>query len=115
MANLTHAHKPAIEALRDIMRSVDAAIVEEVKWNAPSYRTSEYFATMHLRPDQPIGLVLHLGAKAREDPNLEIGDPDRLLHWLARDRAIVRFAGLDEVRARASSLQRLVRQWIVYV
>ena len=115
MTSLDHPHKAAIEALRQIICSAHSSIAEGVKWNAPSFRTTEYFATTHLRAADGIGLILHLGAKAREDPTLEIADPERLLAWLGRDRAMASFSGADDVSSRAPALQAIVRQWIKYV
>ncbi|MEX1084639.1 MAG: DUF1801 domain-containing protein [Steroidobacteraceae bacterium] len=104
-----------MEALRMIIRGADASIAEGVKWNAPSFRTSEYFATTHLRAKNGVGLILHLGAKVRDIATVPIKDPDGLLTWLAEDRAMLSFAGLEEVWTRASAFQRIVRQWIKYV
>lgn len=115
MATLVHPHKDAVELLRTIVRGADGSIAEDLKWEALSFRTTEYFATTYVRALESIGLVLHLGAKAREDPMLDLPDPDRLLEWLGRDRAIVRFTGVDHVRAREAALQALIREWIKYV
>ncbi len=115
MASLEHNHKPAIEALRQIICGVDAAIGEGVKWNAPSFRTTEYFATTHLRDKKGVGLILHLGAKVRDIPSVPIDDPEQLLTWLAKDRAQLSFTGLNEVQARAGALQGIVRQWLAFV
>lgn len=115
MAALVHPHKDAIEALREIICAAHPSIAEGVKWNAPSFRTTEYFGTAHLRAKDGIGLILHLGAKAREDPMFDLSDPERLLEWLARDRALVSFDGIDHVRARESALQAIVRQWIASI
>jgi hypothetical protein len=112
MAQLEHPHKPAIEAIRQVVRGADPAIVEGIKWNAPSFRTSEYFATTHLRAKQGVGLILHLGAKVRDLPDVRIDDADGLLHWLAKDRAMVTFANADDVRNRKAALEHIVRQWI---
>ena len=49
MRGLAHPHKPAIETLRRAILATDPSIAEGVKWNAPSFRTREYFATVHLR------------------------------------------------------------------
>jgi hypothetical protein len=62
-----------------------------------------------------IGLILHFGAKSRVQAAPAIEDPAGLLTWLARDRAIVHFAGVDEVRARAAPLAAIVRQWIGFL
>lgn len=117
MATLTHPHKASIEALRAAILAVDPSISEGVKWNAPSFRTHEYFATFHLRARQGIVLILHLGAKARDLPagGLAIDDPDNLLRWLGPDRAQVTFADAADASRLTSSLQGLLRQWIAYV
>jgi hypothetical protein len=115
MIRLVHPHKDAIQALRRIVLGTDSAIKEGVKWNAPSFRTHEYFATTHLRAKNGIGLVLHLGAKARDNQAVHIDDADRLLAWLAADRAMVSFVGVEDVRAKALALQDVVRQWLRFV
>ena len=115
MATLEHPHKAAIEALRTIIAGADPAIAEGVKWNAPSFRTTEYFATTHLRGKDGIGVILHLGAKVRETPSFQIEDPQGLLKWLAKDRALVNFAGVQDVKAHEAAIQGIVRQWITSV
>ena len=112
---LDHAHKPAIELLRQVILGVDPAIAEGIKWNAPSFRTTEWFATTHLRSRVGIGLILHLGAKVRSTPEVSIDDPDGLLQWLGKDRAMLSFADAGEIRTRQPALRRLVRQWIACV
>ena len=79
MASLEHPHKAAVAALREVILQADPSIAEGVKWNAPSYRTKEYFATTHLRAKVGIGLILHLGAKVRQDASLRIEDPEGML------------------------------------
>jgi hypothetical protein len=112
MAQLEHPHKPAIEALRWVVRGADPTIAEGIKWNAPSFRTTGYFATTHLRAKQGVGLILHLGAKVRDVSDFSIDDPAGLLTWLAKDRAMVTFADADDVRNRKAALEHIVRQWI---
>lgn len=117
MAALQHPHKGEIEQLRHALLAVDAAVAEGIKWNAPSWRTTEYFATTHLRDKTGFSLVLHLGAKARALPEggLGIDDPQGLLAWRGRDRALVSFASAAEFSARLPALQAVVKQWIRWV
>jgi hypothetical protein len=117
MAALEHPHKPEIEALRQAICAVDPSISEGVKWNAPSWRTTDYFATTHLRAKTGFGLILHLGAKARDMPDgrLAIADPGGLLKWLGKDRAQVGFASAADFTARLPALQAIIRQWITHV
>lgn len=116
-AVLTHPHKADLETLRQAMRAVDRAIAEGIKWNAPSWRTTEYFATTHLRGKTGFSLILHLGAKARELPEdgLAMPDPAGLLKWLGRDRAQVEFASSADFAARLPALQAVIKQWIAHL
>ncbi len=112
LAKLDHPHKDAIEALRRLIRDADPSIDEGVKWNAPSFRTSEYFATTNLRDPEGIGIILHVGAKVREQVSFQIEDTKGLLKWLARDRALMNFAGVEDVKAHGDAIQSIVREWI---
>lgn len=117
MAELVHPHKPEIEALRKLMLEVDPSVQEGVKWNAPSFRTSEYFATTHLRAKSALSVVLHLGAKVRQLPScgVAIEDPAQLLKWLSKDRAMVEFANAEDFNNSKAALQAVLRQWVKYV
>jgi hypothetical protein len=116
MATLVHACKPVIEALRRCILEVDPAIGEGIKWNAPSFRTHEYFATTHLREKEGVGVILHLGAKVRSSQvTPEIADPSGLLRWLAPDRAVVRFADEADFAGKREAFADLLRQWIDHV
>jgi hypothetical protein len=112
-----HPHKPEILALRQLILAADPSIREEIKWNAPSFRTTDSFATFHLRAKAGLQLVLHLGAKVRETATtgIDVADPAGLLTWLAKDRAAVTFTSLDEVHAKQTAFTALIRAWIVHV
>lgn len=117
MATLEHPFKPQIQALRLLMTQAHPGIAEGIKWNAPSFRMAEYFATTHLRAKPGLGLVLHLGAKVRELPagGVVMDDPDKLLKWLARDRAMVEFSSAHDFEKKRDALLDLVRQWVRHV
>lgn len=112
---ITHSSK--ILALRQIILGADPSIAEGVKWNAPSFRTSEYFATFHLRAKDGVQVILHLGAKPRDGstPGVVIADPEALLEWLAKDRASATFRDLNDIDARQSAFAHIIRQWIVHI
>lgn len=117
MDRVTHPHKDAIALLRRTILAADPAIAEGVKWNAPSFRTHEYFATVHLRTTAGVALILHLGAKVRALPEggMAIDDPEGLLQWLAPDRARMLFADAADVARRSAPLQALLRRWIAAI
>jgi len=105
-----------VDEVRATVRGADRSIEEGIKWNAPSFRTGEWFATVNARPDA-VFLILHLGAKVKDGATggLAIYDPAGLLEWLSKDRAAVRFRDVASVRARRSDLAQIVRQWITHV
>ena len=117
MLALDHPYKKEIEVLRRIILSAHPSIAEGIKWNAPSFRTTEYFATFHLRAKEGIGLILHLGAKARGPaaPKVDIKDPGGLLQWLGKDRAMVTFADAADVSAKRRLFATVVKEWIRFV
>ncbi len=117
LETLDHPFKAEIVSLRQIILAADARIGEGIKWNAPSFRTSEYFATFHLRAKDGVQIILHLGAKVRDTAvtGITIEDPAGLLEWLARDRAMVKFRDLQEIEGKRAAFTLLLRQWIEHV
>ncbi len=117
MAQLNHPFKSGLETIRSLMLSADRSIAEGIKWNAPSFRTTEYFATTNLRGKTGLRIIFHLGAKVRELPpnGIAIDDPKGLLKWLGKDRAMIEFNGTSELDANKAALRALVRQWITHV
>lgn len=117
MAALDHPFKAEIGLLREILLGADPTVAEGIKWNAPSFRTAEYFATTHLRGKGTIGLILHRGAKTREVPaeGLAIADPAGLLKWPGKDRAMIEFRNRAEIDSARDALAAIIRQWIRHV
>jgi hypothetical protein len=114
MQHLEHPFKADIQTLRETILGADPTIAEGIKWNAPSFRTGEYFATTHLRAKGGVGLVLHLGAKVRDlaPGAVRIDDPLQLLQWLATDRAMIVFNDVLPLAKHRAALAAIIRQWI---
>ena len=114
---IRHPAENQIQALREAILQADPSIREGVKWNAPSFRTREYFATTNLRSKKGVGVILHFGAKVRKvDASSEsIDDPRKLLEWLAKDRATVSFADVNDLAEKKKAFQAILRQWIDHV
>ncbi|WP_437708133.1 DUF1801 domain-containing protein [Sorangium sp. So ce448] len=117
LRELEHPRKEAIVALRQIILGVSPAIREEIKWNAPSFRTTEHFATFNLRAKDRVRLILHLGAKVKDTgaKGLEIADPAGLLEWLAKDRCLVTFSDTEDVQAKRAALESVLRAWLRWI
>lgn len=117
LSSLDHPRIEAIQALRAMILAVDPRIGESVKWNAPSFATTEHFATFHLRAKSGVQVVLHCGARARPGTILRggIDDPEGLLEWRAPDRATVTFVDEADVPARQEAFVAVIRQWIGFI
>jgi hypothetical protein len=117
LAALNSPFKPQILALRQIILEIDPSITEQIKWNVPSFCTSEHFATFNLRAKDSTGIILHLGAKVRDTAvtGISISDPESLLEWLGADRAIVKFYDLNDIESKKLAFVKIVQQWIHYL
>ena len=115
--SLRHPAENEIQALRAVILQVHRSIREGVKWNAPSFRTSEYFATTNLRTKSGVGVVLHFGAKVRRvaASRESIKDPQKLLKWVSKDRATAAFADMSDLATKKKAFQAVLRQWITHV
>lgn len=115
--SLDHPHTDALRELCNIITATDPSISGGIKWNVPSFRTSDWFATLNVRTKQGVGVVMHFGAKKRDDlvARASIADPTGLLTWLADDRAVVAFRDLADVHAKRSAYAALLREWITHV
>lgn len=113
MENLEHPHKAAINELRQAIRAVDSRISEEIKWNAPSFKLEDHFATFKLHPPKNIQLVLHRGAKPKlvEKPFV-LDDPHGLVNWKAPDRCVLELQSSEQALSLQDEIVNLVQQWI---
>jgi uncharacterized protein YdhG (YjbR/CyaY superfamily) len=117
LRELDHPLKREIEAVRDIILGASPEIREGIKWNAPSFRTTEYFATFNLRAKDGVQLIFHTGAKVKETAKtgVQVADPKGLLNWLAKDRCMVTIGVKKDVDAKRAALRDIVIEWIRYV
>lgn len=113
LAQTDHPHRAGIERLRELILGLDPRIGEEIKWNAPSFKLDEHFATFKLHPPKNIQLVLHTGAKGRSGArSFRIDDPHGLLTWAASDRCVLTLASGEALAAHEAAVLGILRQWI---
>ena len=113
LAALEHPHKRGVQALRKVILSLDPRIMEEVKWNAPSFRLRDYFATFRLHPVPMFQLVLHTGAKSKGSPKqFRLDDPSGLVKWAAKDRCTISFESDADALAKRDAVTGIMKDWI---
>ena len=111
-ATLDHPLKDALQEVRAVILGARPDIGEGIKWNAPSFRVDEFFATASIR-NNAVMVILHQGAKVRDNTSeLEVRDPDGLLVWHAKDRCSVTFRDMDDVVEKRAAFADVVRQWV---
>ena len=104
MKKLEHPLKNEIELVRTIILESDPSILEQVKWNAPSFRNTEDFVTFNVRPVDKIQLVFH-------HPSIVQIKSD-LLEGEYKDRRMLYLGNRAEIDAARTEIQRIIRQSI---
>lgn len=113
LAKAGHPLQADIDYLRGVILGVDPDIGEGVKWNGPSYRLGDDFATVHMRATDGVCVILHTGAKKRAKPlDMTVEDPGGLLEWLAKDRCMARLGSGKTLRANRKAFEAVLRAWI---
>lgn len=117
LAQLDHPLAREFAELRQIVLGVAPEIHEGIKWNAPSFRTTDWFATVHLRSTDKAQLIFHLGAKVKSLPpgGLHLADPAGLIRWLAKDRCLVTLGTGKDLATHRAAFEAVVRAWINYL
>lgn len=113
LAALQHPHKKGVETLRKAILGIDSRIQEEVKWNAPSFYLDDHFATFRLHPGTTFQLILHRGAKAKDNTRqFHLDDSLGLLKWAAKDRCIISFTSDADAKEKHEEVIRMVKEWL---
>jgi uncharacterized protein YdhG (YjbR/CyaY superfamily) len=104
MDGLTHPFKGEVQAIRKIVMNTHRGIVEQIKWNAPSFGYKDYIATFNLRATHHVHLVFHNPHIAKVESAILEGDYE--------DRRMAYFADMNDVQAKKSELERIVLELI---
>jgi hypothetical protein len=104
MAKLNHPFKAEVQVIRDMIKGVNPAIAEQVKWNAPSFSYTDYIATFSLHITDRLLLIFHNPSIASIHSDILEGDYP--------DRRLVYFSGMQDVQAKQPALEYVVRELI---
>ena len=113
LAGFDHPCKAGVEELRRAILALDPRIGEEVKWNAPSFRLDDHFATFRLNPIPIFQLVLHTGARSKTPAKrFHLSDPEGLAKWAAENRCALAFESSAEAYAKREAVVVIVKEWM---
>lgn len=102
-----------IDRLRAIVAAANPDLVERIKWNAPSFAIGDDDRiTLGVERKGGVRLVLHRGAKPRQDPGFSFADIDGLADWPAADRGVIVWRDIAAIDRMAPALTRLCRRWL---
>lgn len=105
MDRLDHPCKSEVQVVREIIKNVNPAITEQIKWNAPSFSYGgQYLVTFNLRARDRIHLVFHNPKIAQVKSSLLEGD--------YVDRRMTYFAGAHDIQEKKSALEKALKDLI---
>lgn len=116
LAELDPETREMIDRLRTIVASSHPALVERIKWNAPSFAVKDDDRiTLGVERKGGVRVVLHRGAKPLPTESFLFEDVDRLAKWPAPDRGVVTFRKSGQIASSNEMLASLCRRWIEQV
>ena len=115
MTEFDDERKPLVEALLQATIEECPTLTETIKWNAPTFCYNEKDRmTIMLHKKDRVGLILHTGAKPKEDkkaPHL-FTDDTGLLEWNSNIRATISFSDLTDFLSKRGLFKTAVRRWV---
>lgn len=104
------------EGLRALIKATHPGLEEQVKWNAPSFALDGTdLLTLGLERDGSVRLVLHRGAKVKDNGGFRFDDPQKLARWPAPDRGVVVVKDATSLAAQSVGLGDLIARWVAAV
>jgi len=104
MDKLDHPFKAEVQAVREIILSVNKNITEEIKWKAPSFSYKGYMVTFNLWAKQYVHLVFH-------NPEV-VNIKSEILEGHYPTRRMVYFADMKDVKAKKAALVKVVKELV---
>jgi uncharacterized protein YdhG (YjbR/CyaY superfamily) len=116
LAEFGDQRKPLLVAMLAAINEACPELTETIKWNAPTFcHNGRDRMTVMLHKQGSVGLILHTGARPKEDkkaPHL-YRDDTGLLAWNSNVRAIITFHDLADFSAQRTVFQQAVQRWLV--
>lgn len=111
LSQRSHPLAAAIAVIRSELFAVPD-VVEDVKWNAPNYALADDFATLQLRRDDVVQVILHTGAKVKPDhPEIVLDPVPSFAKRAGRNRFVLSFSAVTLSDDDIAEFSRAVRSW----
>jgi uncharacterized protein YdhG (YjbR/CyaY superfamily) len=105
MERLDHPFKAEVQMVREIIKNVNPQIMEQIKWNAPSFSyQGESLVTFNLWEKKRIHLVFHNPMISKVKSKLLEGDYDH--------RRMAYFTDQSDVQEKKQTLEKAVKDLI---
>lgn len=105
-----------VKVLREIILSTDKALTEHIKWNCPSYifENEDRITFNIVNKDDKVKLVLHMGAKKKENKGGKpvIEDMTGLILWNSDIRGMISFDSTEDILAKREQLTGIIQRWL---
>jgi hypothetical protein len=115
MVKFDDERKQLLEAILEAISEECPALTETIKWNAPTFcDNGKDRVTIMLHKKDRVALILHTGAKPKEDkkaPPLYTDDTG-LLEWNSNIRATISFFDLNDFLSKRNLFKKGVKRWI---
>jgi len=115
LAEFDDDRKQLVEAMLAAITGACPALTETIKWNAPNFCDGgKDRLTFMLHKQDRVALILHTGAKPKEDKKAPplYADDTGLLEWNSNVRATITFVDLTEFQAGRERFKSAVGRWI---
>ena len=117
LSSLDHPDLDLINQVRALIAQAEPALVEGVKWNAPSYALNgNDIITFNFRNYGILSLIFHTGPKGKDTKTGQhlFEDTTRLATWLADKRFVVKVVDGRFLQTHAADITQLVQTWAAY-
>lgn len=116
MGSLDGDKRMQITVLRQVIVSVDPAIREHIKWNAPSYvLDGEDRVTFNvMNKEGVVKLVLHMGATRKENKTDSpvLVEENEIIEWNSDIRGTISFKSMEDVTSNKAALSLILKKWL---
>lgn len=116
LSDLSDVKGSQVNELREIILASNKELKEHIKWNCPSYifKNEDRITFNVVNKDDNVKLVLHMGAKRKEnkDGKPVIEDMTGLILWNSDIRGLISFDSVEDILAKREQLTVIIQRWL---